>query len=141
MECSVSIPAHGVASSAAPVPMTTDLEVALLTGCQDRHYAFGLSMALVSKGISLDVIGSDEVDSPELHTTSKLHFLNMRGSQRKKTSFAKKAWMLLTYYVRLIRYTASARPKIFHILWNSKLEYFDRTFLMLYYKVQGKKIV
>jgi D-inositol-3-phosphate glycosyltransferase len=141
MECSVPIPAHDIASSAAPVPIPTDLEVALLTGCQDRHYAFGLSMALVSKGISLDVIGSDEIDSPELHTTCNLHFLNLRGSQRENTGFAKKAWKLLTYYVRLIRYTASARPKIFHILWNSKLEYFDRTFLTLYYKVQGKKIV
>ena len=30
---------------------------------------------------------------------------------------------------------------MFHILWNNRLEYFDRTLLMLLYKAQGKKIV
>jgi glycosyltransferase involved in cell wall biosynthesis len=29
---------------------------------------------------------------------------------------------------------------VFHILWNSKFELFDRTFLMLYYRMLGKKI-
>ena len=45
------------------------------------------------------------------------------------------------YYARLIRYAATAKPRIFHILWNNKFESFDRTLLMLYYKVLGKKIV
>lgn len=117
------------------------LEVALLTGCQDRPYAFGLSMALASKGISVDVIGSDEVDSPELHTTPNLHFLNIRGSQRQNISLAKKVWSLLSYYARLMRYATNAKPKTFHILWNNKFEYFDRTLLMLYYKLQKKKVV
>jgi len=44
------------------------------------------------------------------------------------------------YYVRLIRYAAIARPKVFHILWNNKFEFFDRTLLLLYYKLLGKKI-
>ena len=35
----------------------------------------------------------------------------------------------------------AAQPKIFHILWNNKFEFFDRTLLMLYYKLLGKKIV
>ena len=48
------------------------IEVGLLTGCQDRHYAFALAMGLVSKGICLDVVGSDEVDSPELHTIARI---------------------------------------------------------------------
>jgi D-inositol-3-phosphate glycosyltransferase len=116
------------------------MEVALLTACQDRPYAFGLSMALVAKGISLDVIGSDEVDSPKLHTTCNLRFLNMRESRRQSTSLANKAWGLLKYYARLMRYAMNAKPKIFHILWNNRLEYFDRTLLMLYYKTCGKKI-
>jgi D-inositol-3-phosphate glycosyltransferase len=47
----------------------------------------------------------------------------------------------LIYYVRLIRYASFARPGIFHILWNNKLQMFDRTVLMLYYKLLGKKIV
>jgi D-inositol-3-phosphate glycosyltransferase len=117
------------------------IEIGLLTGCQDRHYAFGLAMALASKGVFLDIIGSDEIDSPELHTTPNLHFLNFRKGQSNNANFAQKLWKLLGYYAKLIRYVARFRPKILHILWNYKLELFDRTILMLYYKVSGKKIV
>jgi glycosyltransferase involved in cell wall biosynthesis len=116
------------------------IEAALLTGCQDRHYAFGLAMALVSKGVSLDVIGSDEIDSPELHTAPNLRFLNFRGGQSNHANLVQKLWKLLVYYAKLIRYVARSRAKILHILWNNKLEFFDRTALMLYYKVLGKKI-
>ena len=117
------------------------LEATLLTGCQDRPYAFGLSMALASKGISLDVIGSDEVDSPEMHSTRGLRFLNLRGSHRQSTGLVKKTRGALIYYARLLRYAATTKARIFHILWNYKFEYFDRTLLMLYYKGLGKKIV
>ncbi|MGA9732950.1 MAG: glycosyltransferase family 4 protein [Candidatus Acidiferrales bacterium] len=119
----------------------SEIAIGLLTGCQDRPYAFGLAMALASRGVSLDVIGSDEVDSPEMHSTAKLHFLNLRGSQRQDTNSAKRLSKLLIYYVRLIRYAISAEPKIFHILWNNRFEYIDRTLVMLYYKTLGKKIV
>jgi glycosyltransferase involved in cell wall biosynthesis len=141
MECFMPTVAEDIAGLGPWVPEKTGLEVALLTGCQDRPYAFGLSTALAAKGISVEVVGSDEVDSPELHTTPNLHFLNMRGSQRQNVSFAKKTWNLLSYYARLMRYAANDDPKIFHILWNNKFEYFDRTLLILYYKLQGKKIV
>src|SRR5215813_5366374 len=120
--------------------VSEQLETALLTGCQDRPYAFGLAMALASKGVCVDVIGSDEVDSPELHTTQKLRFLNLRGSQLQNASFPKKLWDILRYYMRLGRYACNGSPKVFHILWNNKLEYFDRTLLMLYYKAHRKKI-
>lgn len=116
------------------------IEIGLLTGCKDRHYAFGLAMALISKGVDLDIIGSDEIDSPELHTTPNLRFLNLRGTQRNNANFAEKLSELLVYYAKLIRYAARSKPKILHILWNNKFEFFDRTILMLYYKVRGKKI-
>ncbi len=35
----------------------------------------------------------------------------------------------------------AAKPKLFHILWNNKFELFDRTLLMLYYELLGKKVV
>jgi glycosyltransferase involved in cell wall biosynthesis len=117
------------------------LHVALLTGGRDKPYVFGLVSALAAKGICLDVIGSDEIDSPELHTTHKLRFLNLRGSQRQDAKFARKVWRLLVYYARLIRYAMNAKPRVFHILWNNKFEYFDRTLLLLYYKLLGKRIV
>jgi glycosyltransferase involved in cell wall biosynthesis len=47
----------------------------------------------------------------------------------------------LSYYVRLIRYAATAQAKLFHLLWNNKFELFDRTLLMLYYKFLGKRVV
>jgi D-inositol-3-phosphate glycosyltransferase len=118
----------------------SEIEIGLLTGCQDRPYAFGLAMALVAKGVHLDIIGGDEIDSPELHTTSNLCFLNFRGSQGNDANFAKKLSKLLVYYTKLLRYAAHSRPAILHILWNNKVEFFDRTILMLYYKALGKKI-
>lgn len=118
-----------------------EIEVGLLTGGFDRPYAFGMAMALASQDVCLDVIGSDEVDSPELHTTPKVNFLNLLRNQQANASFAKKALRVLIYYVRLIRYATIAKPKIFHILWNNKVQFFDRTLLMLYYKAKGKKIV
>jgi D-inositol-3-phosphate glycosyltransferase len=117
------------------------IQATLLTGCQDRHYAFGLATALASKGVSIDVIGSDEIDSPELHMTPNLRFFNFRRGKSGPASFALKLSKLFIYYAKLIRYVAYSRPRIVHILWNYKFELFDRTILMLYYKVSGKKIV
>jgi glycosyltransferase involved in cell wall biosynthesis len=67
-------------------------------------------------------------------------FLNLRGDQRSQASPVAKALRVLSYYVRLIRYAATARPKLFHILWHNKFQFFDRTVLMLYYRWLGKKI-
>jgi len=117
------------------------IKVGLLTGCQDRHYAFGIAMELVAKGIGVDMIGSDDLDSPELHTTPGLRFLDLRGSQKKNAGFAEKLSSLLVYYSRLMAYAARSDAKILHILWNNKFEYFDRTLLMVYYKLVGKKLV
>jgi D-inositol-3-phosphate glycosyltransferase len=117
-----------------------EIEVALLTGGFDKHYTFGLATALAAQGLSLDVIGSDSVDSPELRSIPRLTFLNLRGS-KGQASLVSKVSRVLVYYARLVRYAAVAKPKIFHVLWNNKFEFFDRTLLMLYYKLLGKKIV
>ena len=115
------------------------IELGLLTGCKDRHYAFGLATALAGRGVRVDVVGSDEIDSPEMHTTSNLRFFNFFGGQNK-TSFATRLIRTLAYYRKLGRYTTQTKAGIFHILWNNKFELFDRTLLMLYYKICGKKI-
>jgi glycosyltransferase involved in cell wall biosynthesis len=122
------------------VPVQQKLEVGLLTGGQDRHYALGLAMALIAKDVCLDVIGSDSVDGPEMHGAARLRFLNLHGSN-KETSIARKIRRTLVSYARLVRYAWTSKPRIFHILWNNKFELFDRTLLMLYYKFLGKKIV
>lgn len=127
--------------SAKPSMLAADIEVGLLTGGIDKPYAFGLAMALVSKGVRLEFIGSDEVDSPELHTSPNLTFLNLRGDQRRHASLLTKMRRILTYYFHLIRYASAPTPRLFHILWNNKFEFFDRTLLMLYFKLRAKKIV
>ncbi len=128
------VPASVMPASSAPI------EVALLTGGFERHYTFGLAKALISKGVSLDVIGSDVIDCAEMHAAPNLTFLNLRGS-KQEAGFSTKVWRVLIYYARLVRYAATAKPKIFHIQWNDKFEFFERTVLMLYYKWLGKKVV
>jgi D-inositol-3-phosphate glycosyltransferase len=118
-----------------------DIAVSLLTGGGDRPYAFGLATELMSKGVALDIIGSDELDSPEFHGKPGVNFLNLRGSQSSGARFLTKIKRVFVYYARLMRYAAAAKPGIFHILWNNKFELFDRTLLILYYRIFGKRIV
>jgi glycosyltransferase involved in cell wall biosynthesis len=118
-----------------------EIAVTLLTGGGDRPYAFGLATELIAKGAVLDLIASDELDCPDLSGAPGVNFLNLRGDQRPDASLVKKMARVLVYYAKLIRYAATAKPRIFHILWNNKFLFFDRTLLTLYYKLLGKKIV
>ena len=129
------------ALSNTPARLAGESQIALLTGGFDRPYAFGLAMALISQGISIDVVGSDSVDSPEMHSTPGLKFLNFRHSAAANASRVRRVLEILFYYLRLLGYAATAKPRIFHILWNSKFQLFDRTLLMLYYRMWGKTIV
>lgn len=117
------------------------IRISLLTGGGDKPYALGLATALASEGVSLDFIGSDDLKVPELLNNSRVNFLNLRGDQRPEASLPMKIARVMTYYCRLICYAATARPKVFHILWNNKFELFDRTVLMLYYRLLGKKLL
>jgi D-inositol-3-phosphate glycosyltransferase len=118
-----------------------DTCVALLTGGGDKPYVFGLAMELISKGAEVDLIGSDELDCPEFHGVPRLNFLNLRGDQRTNAKLFNKVSRVLQYYAMLIGYAAKAKPRIFHILWNNKFQYLDRTLLIYYYKLLGKKVV
>jgi D-inositol-3-phosphate glycosyltransferase len=117
------------------------ISVALLTGGSDRPYVYGLTASLLSKGAALDLIASDELDFPEFRNQPAVNVLNLRGSQQSNVGFVTKIVRVASYYAKLISYAASARPKIFHILWNNKFEFFDRTVLMFYYRLLGKKVV
>lgn len=118
-----------------------DLEVTLLTGGGDRPYAVGLALSLLAEGVFVDFIGSDDLRVPAILEQPRLNFLNLRGDQRSDVPWLQKVFRVWAYYVRLLRYAAGARPKIFHILWNNKLEFLDRTFLLLYYRCMGRRIV
>ena len=117
------------------------LSIALLTGGGDKPYALGLAAALTSQGIFVDFIGSDDLSVPDVLNDSRVNFLNLRGNQRPDASPFSKARRVLKYYIHLISYAATAQPKLFHVLWNNKFELFDRTLLILYYRMLGKKII
>ncbi len=143
MPSTILYPAHSqeqitgrIADKAAQLP-----RIGLLTGGRDPHYVIGLARALARAGIKLDLIGSDELDSPELHPLPGLRFLNLRRDQGQNASLLRKVSRVASYYFRLVGYAATSKAGIFHILWNNKFEVFDRTILMLYYKLLGKKIV
>ncbi len=120
---------------------THQLEVSLLTGGSDRPYVFGLTKVLISKGVVIDLIASDELHFTEFSNNPNVNFLNLRGSTRSDVGFLKKIFRVSSYYAKLVRYAATSRPKIFHILWNNKFESLDRTVLMLYYRLLRKRIV
>jgi glycosyltransferase involved in cell wall biosynthesis len=117
------------------------LQVALLTGGSDKPYALGMATALTSAKIAVDFIGSDELDVAELRNLPQLRFLNLRGDQSHEASFPRKIARVSRYYWCLIRYAATARPRVFHILWNNKFEFVDRILLMGYYRLLGRRIV
>ena len=118
-----------------------NVQIALLTGGGDKPYALGMAAALTAEGILLDFIGSDDLQVAELLNNSRVNFLNLRGDQCPNVSAFAKVLRILNYYIRLIRYAATARPKIFHVLWTNKFVLFDRTLLLAYYKLLGKRIV
>jgi D-inositol-3-phosphate glycosyltransferase len=133
--------------SAGGVPDSTKSAVAqgravtLLTGGGDKPYVFGLATALMSKGATVDLIGSDELESLEFKNNPRLNFFNLRGDQRPDAGFVAKVLRISRFYAKLFRYAATAKPRIFHILWNNKFQLLDRTLCMLYYKSVGKRIV
>jgi glycosyltransferase involved in cell wall biosynthesis len=119
----------------------TRMRVALLTGGDDRPYALGMTSALAREGVYVDFIGSDKLDAPELHNSPQINFLNLRGDQNEDAPLLRKVVRILTYYARLATYVPRSRAQIFHLLWNNKFEHFDRTALMLYYRLFRKPVV
>ena len=132
--------AEDISVSDTSINQQAALEVSLLTGGRDRPYALGLAIGLIEKGLHLDVIGSEYVDCPEMQTTPGLQFFDLWPPESVNRKAIGKLSRVLQYYARLIRYTMTAKPKIFHILWNNKIQFFDRTLLMLFYKAMGKKV-
>jgi D-inositol-3-phosphate glycosyltransferase len=116
------------------------IAITLLTGGQDPHYALGLGTALMAQNVALDVIGGAEITAPEFLENASANFYNLHQTQ-DRANLAKKLELICIFYARLFRYVLDARPRIFHVLWNNKLALFDRTLLMMFYKLAGKKIV
>lgn len=119
---------------------SSESHVALFTGGFDRSYVHGLATALAGKGVRLDVIGSTEVECAEMHSFEAINFLNYQPDSPRDDNLPRKILRLISLYIKLIRYAARAKPRLFHILWNYRLVYLDRTLLMLYYRLLRKRV-
>jgi D-inositol-3-phosphate glycosyltransferase len=117
------------------------LKVTLLTGGSDRPYAFGLVKALVSMGLNVDFIGSDELISDEVLNHPQINFLNLRGDTSPAASRAKKIARICIYYLNLLHYSSKTDSKVFHILWANRFVMLDRILMNLYYRILGKKLL
>ena len=117
---------------------TFDPNISLLTGGKDPHYSYGLASAVAAAGVTLDLIGGNEFEI--FAWPPEIRFLNLRGDQRKDAGLLEKIRRVLIYYSRLFVYATGSKAGLFHILWNNKFELFDRTLLMVFYKLLGKKI-
>jgi glycosyltransferase involved in cell wall biosynthesis len=120
---------------------TAVLKVALLTGGSNRQYVLDLAKSLVKRNVVLEVIGSNTNDCPEFRSTHGVTFLNFRGKMGGGASYWVKAARLATYYWRLMVYAAVGSPRVFHIVWNNRVEWLDRTLLMFYYRACGKMVI
>lgn len=116
-------------------------KVALLTGGGDRPYALGLAMGLARMGVILDFIGSDFLRNQELERLPTVRFLNLRGDMSADASAFAKALRVARYYARLLWYAATSDAGVFHLLWNNRFEFLDRTVLMLFYRLLGKRMI
>jgi D-inositol-3-phosphate glycosyltransferase len=116
------------------------LKIALFTGGIDKHYACGLSRSLASAGIAVDVICNSEMETPEIEESPNLRLFVLYATPQRK-NMLRKLLAILWVYARLITYAAGSSASIFHILWNYKFPLFDRTLLLIYYKLLGKRLV
>lgn len=121
--------------------MKRTISISLLTGGADKPYAYGLATALIAQGAQVDLIGNDELDCSEFRNQPRVNYLNLRGDQSPNAGLLTKMTRVLVYYARLIFYALTAKPKIFHILWNNKFDFVDRVVLMVYYKALRKRVV
>lgn len=134
----------GLRVSAEPPPApaeTVPLQIALFTGGGDKPYALGLATALSTQGIALDFIGSDDLDLPAFRAIPRLTFLNLRGNQSPSAPPTQKVFRVVRCYARIFRYALTSQAPVFHILWNNRFEWFDRTLLMLFYRATGRRLV
>jgi glycosyltransferase involved in cell wall biosynthesis len=87
------------------------------------------------------VIAGDNLSADDFRDAPNVTLIRLRQEPGPEANYTDKAWGILSYYSRLIRYAWMARPTLFHILWNNKFEVIDRVFLMLFYRSLGKKVV
>jgi D-inositol-3-phosphate glycosyltransferase len=117
------------------------MKISILNAGQENDYLYGFVSGLSEiQSLEIEVIDSDN-SVGLFNELSQVKFFNLRGDNLSPQSLFVKVWRISRYYVRLFQYTASTPSEIFHIQWENSISLFDRTVLILYYKLFGKKLV
>ncbi|MCX7984096.1 MAG: glycosyltransferase family 4 protein [Bacteroidetes bacterium] len=117
------------------------MKCTVLNAGEQTDYLFGFITGLAQhRSLAIDVI--DGSASAGLFSVySNVQHLNYRGDNRSPQSIILKLYRILRYYICLFLYVPRSTSTIFHIQWDNSFYLFDRTLLLLYYKMFGKILV
>jgi D-inositol-3-phosphate glycosyltransferase len=117
------------------------MKVSILNAGQQTDYLYGLVSGLSEiPSLTIEVVDSDS-SIGVIDTFPRTTLFNLRGDNLSPQSLVTKAWSITRYYLRLLWYTANTPSEIFHIQWENSISLFDRTVLILYYKLFRKKLI
>ena len=117
------------------------MRIAILNAGGQTDYLFGLVSGLARvPGLHVDAVDADS-SAGLFDRMPSVTFYNLRGGQRPSDPFLRKAFGILRYYLRLIRFAATSPAEVFHVQWENSFIVLDRTLLLWFYKALGKKIV
>ncbi len=117
------------------------MRVSILNAGGPTDYLYGLASGLSGiDSLHIDVVDG-EASVGVLDTLPSVTLYNLRGDNLSRQSLTVKIFRILRYYSRLLWYAATTDAQLFHIQWDNSLFLFDRTLLLMYYKLLGKKLV
>jgi glycosyltransferase involved in cell wall biosynthesis len=117
------------------------MRISLLNAGQQTDYLYGLVSGLSAiPSVELEVVDSDN-SVGLIESFPRTTLFNLRGDNISPQPLFMKAWTICFYYARLLWYTTQTTSEVFHIQWENSILLFDRTILLLYYKLFGKKLV
>jgi D-inositol-3-phosphate glycosyltransferase len=117
------------------------MKVSILNAGQQTDYLYGIVSGLSEiPSLEIEVVDSDS-SVGVIDTFPRTKLFNLRGDNLSPQSLVIKVWSISGYYLRLLWYTANTQSQIFHIQWENSISLLDRTILILYYKLFGKKLV
>ncbi|MCL5068549.1 MAG: glycosyltransferase [Thaumarchaeota archaeon] len=117
------------------------IRVSVLHAGGEPGYLFGLVSGLRKiEDLEIEVVDSDKTLGMFQGWPNVSHY-NLRGDQDHSSRLTRKIARVSEYYVRLLVYVSTTKASVLHIQWENKFLLFDRTLLLLYYKLLGKRLV
>jgi len=87
------------------------------------------------------VVCNREMKPEDAEAQQSVSFLTLYANLQVRRGKIAKVIVFIQVYLRLMFYAATTSAEIFHILWNYRIPVFDRTLLLLYLKILGKRVV